>query len=184
MGRVDVQGVEIDFTYLITDNLYTHFTYATIDGEYKDTLAGDPAFGEPAYNKGDKLETAAPDSATLSLGYQTDNGQWGVALHTVWFDAVEESSDNSFRQLNNGAGPAYYPDSYTIFDLTAYYGVTENLSLSAAAYNLTDKEYYRWEVVNSVRNGSGGFFGGVSDAGYKRYSEPGRSFSLNLAYSF
>jgi len=189
VGSVDVQGIELDAIYAFTDNFYTRITYATIEGEYKDSLAGD-------HNKGDSLETAAPDSGTWTIGYQADNDQWGVALHTLWFDKVEKHTqpdpedasvipgDLSFTSLNNGHGPAHYPDSYTIFDLTAFYDVTENLQLTAAAYNLTDKEYYRWEVLNSIRPGRGGFFGGVSADGYKRFSEPGRSFSLNLSYTF
>jgi len=177
VGRVDVQGIELDAIYAFTNNLYTRITYATIDGEYKNALAGD-------HDAGDMLETAAPDSGSWSLGYQADNDQWGVELHTLWFDKIEENDDLSFTSLNNGSGPAYYPDSYTVFDLTAFYEVSNNITLTAAAYNLTDKEYYRWEVLNSIRPGSGGFFGGVSENGYKRYSEPGRSFSVNLSYIF
>ncbi len=189
VGAVDVQGIELDASYAFTDNLYTRVTYATIEGEYQDSLADD-------HNKGDSLETAAPDSGSWTWGYQADNDQWGLALHTLWFDKIDEhiqpdpqdasviSGELSFTSLNNNEGPAHYPDSYIVFDLTAFYEVTENLLLTAAAYNLTDKEYYRWEVLNSIRPGSGGFFGGVSEDGYKRFSDPGRSFSLNLSYTF
>lgn len=177
VGEIDVQGIEIDASYAFTDNLYSRFTFATIDGEYKDALAG-------FHDKGDDLETAGPDSGTLTFGYQADGDQWGVSLHALWFDKVKESTDLSFTSLNNGSGPALYPDSYTVLDLTAFYEITDDLRLTAAAYNLTDKEYYRWEVLNSIRPGRGGFFGGVSENGYKRYSEPGRSFSVNLTYSF
>ena len=120
----------------------------------------------------------------MTFGYQADSDQWGVSLHTLWFDKVKESTDLSYTSLNNGSGPALYPSSYTVFDVTAFYEITDDLRLTAAAYNLTDKEYYRWEVLNSIRPGNGGFFGGVSENGYKRFSEPGRSFSVNLTYSF
>ncbi|TNC85848.1 MAG: TonB-dependent receptor [Thalassolituus sp.] len=189
VGKVEVQGLELDASYAITNNIYSRLTFATIDGEYKDDLEG-------SHDKGDALETAAPDSGTLTLGYQGDNDKWGIALHTLWFDKIEEQTqpdaddasvvagDLSFTSLNNGSGPAHYPEAYTVFDLTAFYDISENISLSAAAYNLTDKEYYRWEVLNSIRPGNGGFFGGVSEDGYKRYSEPGRSYSLNLTMTF
>lgn len=190
VGEVDVNGIELDAIYAFTDNLYSRLTFATIEGEYKDSLPFD-------HDKGDKLETAAPDSGSLTLGYQANSDQWGIALHALWFDKVDEElspmdaaeqgkepGDLSFTSKNNGSGPAYYPESYSVFDLTAFYQVSENIDLTAAVYNLTDKEYYRWEVVNSVRKGSGGFFGGVAGDGYKRYSEPGRSFSLNLGISF
>lgn len=189
VGAIDVEGIELDASYAFTDNLYTRVTFATIDGEHQDSLPG-------RHNKGDTLATAAPDSGTWSLGYQADSDQWGVALHALWFDKVDKHTqpdpedpavipgDLSMTSLNNGNGPAHYPDSYTVFDLTAFYEISDNLRLTAAAYNLTDKEYYRWEVLNSIRPGSGGFFGGVSGDGYKRYSEPGRSFSVNLSYIF
>ena len=176
-GAVEVNGVELDAVYAWTDNLYTSFTFATIDGEYKDSLGG-------SHNDGDELETASPDSATLGIGYQADSDRWGVVLHTVWFDEVSDSQDLSFTSLNNASGPASEPDSYVVFDLTAFYEITENFSVNGAVYNLTDEVYFRWEVLNSVRPGTGGFFGGVADDGISRYSEPGRTFSINLNYSF
>ena len=106
VGEIDVQGIEIDASYAFTDNLYSRFTFATIDGEYKDSLAG-------FHDKGDDLETAGPDSGTLTFGYQADGDQWGVSLHTLWFDKVKESTDLSYTSLNNGSGPALYPSSYT-----------------------------------------------------------------------
>jgi hemoglobin/transferrin/lactoferrin receptor protein len=176
-GAVEVNGIELDAVYAWTDNLYTTFTFATIDGEYKDSLNG-------SHNDGDELETASPDSATLGIGYQADSDRWGVVLHTVWFDRVSDSQDLSFTSLNNASGPAAEPDAYTVFDLTGFYAITENFSVNAAVYNLTNDVYFRWEVLNSVRPGTGGFFGGVADDGVRRYSEPGRTFSVNLNYSF
>ena len=176
-GAVEVNGIELDAVYAWTDNLYTTFTFATIDGEYKTSLSG-------SHIDGDELETASPDSATLGIGYQADSDRWGVVLHTVWFDRVSDSQDLSFTSLNNASGPAAEPDAYTVFDLTGFYAITENFSVNAAVYNLTNDVYFRWEVLNSVRPGTGGFFGGVADDGVRRYSEPGRTFSVNLNYSF
>lgn len=188
VGKVDVDGIEIDASYAFTDNLYTRVTFATIDGEHKNSGA--------TFDKGDVLATAAPDSGTWTLGYQADGDKWGAALHVLWFDKIDEHNspdpddstvipgDRSIWSLNNGSGPAHYPESYTVVDLTAFYEITDDLLLTAAAYNLTDKEYYRWEVLNSIRPGFGGFFGGVSGDGYKRYSEPGRSVSVSLSYTF
>jgi hemoglobin/transferrin/lactoferrin receptor protein len=176
-GAVEVNGIELDAIYAWNDNVYTSFTFATIDGEYKDSLAN-------SHNSGDDLETASPDSATLGIGYQADDDKWGVVLHTVWFDEVSDSNDLSFTSLNNASGPASEPDAYTVFDVTAFYEFSDNLRVTGAIYNVTDEVYFRWEVLNSVRPGNGGFFGGVSDNGILRYSEPGRSFSGTLSYSF
>ena len=94
------------------------------------------------------------------------------------------ADQNSFASLNNGSGPFFYPGSLTTFDLTAFYQITDNLRLTAALYNLTDKEYYRWGVVRNLRSGNGGFFSGVSGNGFQRFSEPGRNGSVYLTYVF
>ena len=90
----------------------------------------------------------------------------------------------SRKFLSRVDNPSHTPAGYAVFDLLAYYDITENLRFTTAIYILTDKEYYRWEVLNSVRDGTGGFFGGVSGNGYQRYSQPGRSISAYVTYQF
>lgn len=68
--------------------------------------------------------------------------------------------------LNNGVGLLYMFVGYVVFDLFVYYDIIENLCFIMVIYNFIDKEYYCWEVFNSVRDGIGGFFGGVSGNGY------------------
>ena len=179
-GEVDVDGIEIDARWLLTDNVIASFTYSIIDGEYQTASATN--------NIGDDLETAAPDSATVGLSYLSDAGNWGTELFAVMSKGVDESEQLSFTSLNNGSGPVYYPGGYTVFDLNGFYDITENLRVTATIYNLLDKEYYRWEVMNGVREGTGGFFGGASAQGngdgYQRFSEAGRSVSAYITYTF
>ena len=68
--------------------------------------------------------------------------------------------------------------------MTAFYQISENLVLRAGITNLSDEEYSLWQAVRLVREGNGGFFGGVSGDGIKRYSEPGREASLSVNYTF
>jgi len=175
-GELTVDGFEVTANYHFTDNVSGRFAYTALDGTY-DTAS---AFN----NVGDDLETVSPDTATVGLGYVSDEGDWGAELVAILSKGVEESTQLSYTSLNNGAGPSHTPAGYAVFDLLAYYDVTENLRLTTAIYNLADKEYYRWEVLNSVRDGTGGFFGGVSGNGYQRYSEPGRSISAYVTYQF
>lgn len=175
-GEITIDGFEVTAGYNFTDNISGRFAYTALDGTY-DTAS---SFNDA----GDSLETISPDTATISLGYISDAGDWGAELVAIASKGVEESQQRSFTALNNGSGPSYYPAGYAVFDLLAFYEISENLRFTTAIYNLTDKEYYRWEVLNSVRNGTGGFFGGVSDNGYQRFSEPGRSISAYITYQF
>ena len=175
-GEITVDGIELSATYNFTSNFRGQFAYTALNGEY-DTAS---SFN----NKGDDLETIAPDTATIGLAYVSDNRDWGAELVAVSSKGVEETTQLSFTSLNNGDGPAFYPSGYTVFDVMAFYDITENLRFTTAIYNLTDKEYYRWEVMNNVRSGTGGFFSGVSDNGYQRFSEPGRSISAYVTYQF
>lgn len=177
-GEIEVTGVEIDANYMFTKNIMANLSYSAIDGEYKTASSNNDI--------GDSLVTASPDTTTLGLAYRSDDADWGVQLFAIHRAAVEDNSDQlSYSNANRG-GIIYYPDSFTVFDLTGYYDLTENLSLTAAIYNLTDKEYYMWESVYSVNNsnGTGGFATSVTGNGYQRFSEPGRSFSAYLTYTF
>lgn len=175
-GEITVDGIEVSASYDFTANWRGQFAYTALNGEY-DTAS---SFNDA----GDDLETIAPDTATMALSYVSDNRDWGAELVAITSKGVDETSQTSFTSLNNGDGPAYYPSGYTVFDLMAFYDITDNLRFTTAIYNLTDKEYYRWEVMNNVRTGTGGFFSGVSDNGYQRFSEPGRSISAYVTYQF
>ena len=177
VGEVRVKGVELESAFSLTDTLALSFTASSLDGEHKTARAG-------FHNAGDELTTASPDSATLGLAYRTIDDKWGSSVDLVWTDAREESTDLSFRSLNNGGGPVVYTDSSVVLDLSAYYNITDNFSVTANIHNLTDEEYLRWEVINGVRRGSGGFFSGSTIDGAKRFTEPGRNLSVYASYKF
>ncbi|MEC7690432.1 MAG: TonB-dependent hemoglobin/transferrin/lactoferrin family receptor [Pseudomonadota bacterium] len=183
-GEIKVEGIEFSAFYLFTDNITGRLTYSALDGEYLSEYTPASEGDFDFYDKGDDLETLAPDSATVSLGYLSDERNWGIKAHMVYSAGMDESDQKSFTSLNNGSGPFFYPQSYTVFDLTGFYAITENLTLTAAIYNLTDKEFYNWGVVDNLRSGNGGFFSGVSGTGYQRFSEPGRSASAYITYTF
>lgn len=184
-GEVSVRGIELTGFAMLTDNISAQFAYSTMHGEYESEYVPADENSFDFYDRGDDLESLAPDSASLALGYLTDSRDWGAKLHVVYSAGMDDNAEQqSFASLNNGSGPYFYPSSATTFDLTAFYNVTENLRLTAALYNLSDKEYYRWGVVSNLRPGNGGFFSGVSGDGYQRFSEPGRSGSVYLTYAF
>lgn len=190
VGELEVTGFEIDANYEFTNNILGYFSYSAIDGEYQTASS---------YNDvGDDLVSAYPDTVTAGLAYRSDDGDWGAQLYAIHRASVPERTtvtdddgnvtregQASYDNANRG-GIVYFPDAFTVFDLTGYYAFSDNLKLTAAIYNLTDKEYYMWESLSSVNTsgGTGGFATSVQGDGYQRFSEPGSSFSAYLTYTF
>ncbi|MEM6936781.1 MAG: hypothetical protein AAF552_10015, partial [Pseudomonadota bacterium] len=58
------------------------------------------------------------------------------------------------------------------------------MRMSLALRNVLDEDYFRWEVINGVRPGNGGFFAGAAGNGFERFTEPGRSISFDLSIAF
>ncbi|MEM6708468.1 MAG: TonB-dependent hemoglobin/transferrin/lactoferrin family receptor [Pseudomonadota bacterium] len=183
VGSVDVMGFEVDALVSLTDALALNFGYSHVRGEHNE----DDADGF-SHEAGDDLATAAPDSAVLGLSYNAPSGDWGLSSYLVWTDARDETDDQSIASLNNGGGPILFPDSWQTVDVFGYYNLEafglKNARVSLAVRNLFDENYIRWEVINSVRPGNGGFFGGATESGAARFSDPGRSFAVNLTLDF
>ena len=155
LGSVDVHGFEVDGRVLLGESWFLTFGYSLVEGEHNDSSLTPESNG---YSKGDELATASPDSATLGLRYDAPHGNWGLSSYLVWTDGRGESDDHSIRSLNNGRGPAHYPDSWTTLDAFGYYEFEAyNLRLSVAVRNILNEDYIRWEVINGVRPGTGGF---------------------------
>lgn len=173
-GEVTVRGFEVDAKWAINDELDLRVSYSHAQGEY-DKTAGENT-------KGDKLESVAPDSAVVRLNYIAESRQWGINSSARYYAAAdkEEYFDATF-----------YSDSATVVDITAFYNITDDLIVRGGIYNAFDKNYSEWQAVRNVRQGSGGFFGGVDynaetghSSGIGRYSRPGREFVVNLSYRF
>lgn len=176
-GEVSVSGFELEAAYRATDNLTLSLAYSHADGEYENTitaLAEDGSVVETIQSKGDELESVSPDSALLSIHYHRGE-HWGIDTYVRWIDAKEQ--EESFSAV-------YYGNQVTLVDLQAYLNISRNISLRAGITNLFDEKYYPWERVRHVREGSGGFFGGVSGEGIDRYTAPGREYQVNLSYRF
>ncbi|MEM7079043.1 MAG: TonB-dependent hemoglobin/transferrin/lactoferrin family receptor [Pseudomonadota bacterium] len=178
VGAVDISGFEVESRFALGDTVELQFAYSHLDSEHKSSSPG-------LFDDGDELATAAPDSASLGVSYDAPSERWGASAFLVWTNDRGESNQLSFQSLNNGGGPAQWADSWTTVDLFAFYQFERgNTRLSLAVRNLFDEDYVRWEVINGVRSGTGGFFAGVAGDGWQRFTEPGRSFSLNISAEF
>ncbi|MEM7430662.1 MAG: TonB-dependent hemoglobin/transferrin/lactoferrin family receptor [Pseudomonadota bacterium] len=188
VGKVEADGFEVDARFRLNDDWNMRFGYATVDATHKSSSPFQ-------FDSGDQLASDSPDSAVLGVNYGAPSGKWGAEGFFVWTDEVSPTDDLSITSLNNGGGPVVFTDSWTTFDLFAYYQFdAANARLSLGIRNVFDEDYLRWEVANSVRIGNGGFFSGVAPVpgsdpvvagpGFQRFSEPGRSVSLDLSFSW
>ena len=173
-GKINITGYEIDAAWFINDNLTATFAFSHTSGEYGNTAEGNTESNvSGSYEKGDPLESISPDSTVIGLNYTGDN--WGVSGFARLTDSVDE--EQSFNAV-------FYSDSSTVVDLTGWYAIAENLMLRANVTNLLDEEYLLWQRVRNIREGNGGFFGGVTDDGIDRFTQPGRQLSASLSYRF
>lgn len=109
------------------------------------------------------LESVEPWRIVAGLSYNAPSGNWGgQAVMT-----------HSSKKEDDQTTVAYIPDAFTIFDLTAYWNLTENATLRAGVFNLTDESYAWW---NDTR--------GVGAALAPAYTQPGRNFSASISYRF
>jgi hemoglobin/transferrin/lactoferrin receptor protein len=176
VGEVTISGYEIEAGLKLSEGLLATFSHSHNQGEYNNSVDGSvDTSAEGSFEKGDELESISPDTTVLGIDYLAANANWGASIKASFFDAKDPQDSFS---------AAFYTDSAAVVDLTAFYQASESLVLRAGVTNLSDEEYSLWQSVRLVREGNGGFFGGVSGDGIKRFSEPGREVSLSVNYTF
>lgn len=175
-SEVKVTGFEIDAGWQINQNWMLTFSHAHSKGEYTNSVVGSVETGfDASHQSGDALESITPDTSIIGLSYLSANHNWGVSSYARFIDGKDR--DDTFSAT-------FYSDNATVVDLNGFYQLTDQVVVRAAVNNLFDEKYTLWPRVRLVREGDGGFFGGVSGDGIDRFSEPGREFALNLTYSF
>lgn len=180
-GEVDIKGIELSTNinlskaFALSEGFSTGAQAAYTNGESNDDV--------PVYS-------IQPFNLTWSFNYNQPKGLWGAALYASHTSGKENKDSFSFATDGSGAitnekvYPLYLSNTATIIDASAYYNFTDSLRITGGIYNLTDKEYYRWDSVSFVDQGDLRPGIGVIDDGIKRYSEPGRSFKITINYQF
>jgi len=126
-------------------------TYAYIDGENSDTA-------QP-------LNSIPPNRLVLGVGWSSRTGRAGAEVAGTIVaarGAIDATSVAQFR-----------PPAYAVVDLTAFYDLTDALSVQAGVLNLLDEKYWTWSDVQGVS---------ASSPVLDRYTSPGRSMSLALRW--
>ena len=132
------------------------------------------------------INALSPWSAVYNLGYDAPSKRWGINAYLT-HTAAKKPSDtvHSSDDLNNPWPFAKHSKAYTLFDLTGYVNLGKYFTLRAGAYNISNKKYYTWESLRSIREfGTVNRVDNKTHAGIQRFTSPGRSYNLTLEAKF
>ncbi|MFJ3482398.1 TonB-dependent receptor [Pseudomonas sp. NPDC090202] len=143
--------------------LYTQGSLAYLYGRNDDT-------GQP-------INSVNPLTGVFGLGYDQDN--YGGQLSWTLVKRKTRVDDSNFH-APDGSSSQFKTPGFGILDLTGYYKVTDDITVSGGLYNLTDKKYWLWD---DVRGYDGvGEAGVTAPANLDRLTQPGRNFAVNLVW--
>lgn len=168
--------------------------HATIKGaEFKGRLNLD-TFGAPkglyslgslAYtygrndDNGEPINSINPLTGVLGLGFEQDN--YGGLLSWTLAKRKDRVDDSNFHAPDGiAASSPFKSPGYGVLDLSGFYKVSNDITVNAGLYNLTDKKYWRWD---DLRGYDGvGEAGQTSPANLDRLTQPGRNFAINVVW--
>lgn len=173
VSDADTKGLELIASFDLNktlgapEGLSAFFNSAYIDGEQ---------------DNGDPLTSVQPFSSKLGISYA--NETWGVNS-TLTYTAAKDAGDAySTNSEGERVERDYLSNSAAVLDITAFYKLTEQLTLRAGVFNVTDKEYYIWDSIRFVGRDDLRPGIGVRDNGISRYTEPGRNFTVRADFKF
>ncbi|MBF4343860.1 TonB-dependent receptor, partial [Vibrio anguillarum] len=173
------------------ENKIEHYSYvnlseATIKGiELSNQLQLDQLIGAPngistrlaaSYSKGEDgngrpLNSVNPWNVVAALNYDDESTTWGTSLK-LNYTAAKSAGNINRDQLNSGTENQVELPSATIVDITAYFKPMQDVTITAGIFNLTDKEYYRWNDIRGKTNLD------------NDYSQAERNYAITAKYEF
>lgn len=124
---------------------------------------------DPAGNEA-PLSTINPLEIVIGLGYRDPEGRFGGRL--IMTSASRKDLDDTAGLCT---GECFRPESFTIFDATAFWRVNDNFTLRAGLFNIFDNRYAYWADVIGLPTTAPD-----TDA----YTQPGRNFRVSLSARF
>lgn len=121
IGSVDQYGLELGANYYFTDNLKFTLNYMYYNADIK-LNPGDPMI----------LPNTPPHRFNMALSYEVPQ-EYDISLHSIYVDEYEWLAG-----IDLGKVP-----SYTLFNLSAGYYVTNELNAGIYIYNLFNVEHYQ-----------------------------------------
>jgi hemoglobin/transferrin/lactoferrin receptor protein len=159
LGSVTVHGFEArgDIAWDNGFNVTTAFSYA--DGEQ---MEGGVRASLPSID---------PIKLVAGLGYAEPAGRWGGQAIVTWSAKKDQEETDGLGCYDT----CFTGDDFTLLDLTAYWNVSDSVTLRAGVFNVFDETYGWWSDVAGLSSTSS-----VLDA----YTQPGRNFSVSLALRY
>nr|WP_236165801.1 TonB-dependent receptor [Pseudomonas fulva] len=182
-----VQGANLEQTFQANNIKRATIKGAEVKGQLELDQFGAPqglyAQGSLAYtygrndDSGQPLNTVNPLKGVMGLGYT--QGDMGGLLSWTLVKRKTRVDDSTFYSPDGSASKFRTP-GYGVLDLTGFYNVTDDITVNAGLYNLTDKKYWQWD---SVRSYDGQGEAAVTQpANIDRLSMPGRNFAINVVW--
>lgn len=158
VNKASIYGAELKTDIALGDfglpqGLYTSGSLAYAKGKNEST--------------GNGLDSVAPLTANLSVGYRHPNEKFGTELS---LKAVAKKSGKDWSDTTNIDAPGY-----TLTDLTAYYKPMTDMTIRGGIFNVLDEKY--WDYADLA---------GADDTqqGIDFHTQAGRNWGIELEYTF
>ena len=163
-----IKGVELKGrlnldTFGAPNGLYTQGSLSYLYGRNDDS-------GEP-------LNSINPLTGVFGLGYDQD--KYGALLSWTLVKRKDRVDSTDFN-TPDGTSTQFKTPGYGALDLAGFYKVTDDVTVNAGLYNLTNKKYWQWDDVRGYD--SVGEASVTQPANLDRLTQPGRNFSVNLVW--
>jgi hemoglobin/transferrin/lactoferrin receptor protein len=168
IAHATIKGVELKGrlnldSFGAPTGLYTQGSAAYLYGRNDDT-------GQP-------LNSINPLTGVFGLGYDQDN--YGALLNWTLVKRKTRVDSTSFK-TPDGTSTQFKTLGYGVLDLAGFYKVTDDVTVNAGLYNLTNKKYWQWDDVRGYD--SVGEASVTQPANLDRLTQPGRNFAINLVW--
>ena len=127
-------------------------------------------------DNGAPLNSINPLTGVFGLGYDQD--RYGGLLSWTLTKRKTRVDESTYNKPDGTT--LFKTPGFGVLDLTGYYQLTNDLTLNAGLYNLTDKKYWQWDSVRGYD--AVGEAGVTQPANIDRLSMPGRNFSVNVVW--
>ncbi|MBV6824930.1 TonB-dependent receptor [Pseudomonas sp. PD9R] len=128
-------------------------------------------------DSGEPLNSINPLTGVFGLGYDQD--KYGTLLSWTLVKRKTRVDSTNFN-TPDGTSTQFKTPGYGVLDLAGFYKVTDDVTVNAGLYNLTNKKYWQWDDVRGYD--SVGEASVTQPANLDRLTQPGRNFAINLVW--
>ncbi len=119
------------------------------------------------------INTIAPAQAIINLGWHSSNQKWQLNLVNTLTKAKTRVDDS--KVASNGS--FIKPAGSAVFDLLAHYQITKNSDVRVGVFNVSNKEYWRWQDVMGLTHDQ-------YDSVIQSLTRPERNISLSFSHKW